>query len=174
MDRSGLLTCSAYASPPNSLHYCGPEKQNDLLGYQQEQTSDRGLAEIIAEFQTLYPYLTLIAYENNIRDPFDPRVVEAYWIGNDLLTNVSMNKFYYHLRDTLKLKNKVKPKDLELLFGKLDDGMLPHHTFHVLNVFTRTGHHSVQHTLETMDACRIGWGTVIQNSSQLTADGKTL
>ena len=164
MNQQGLITCTRYAFPPNALHYCGPEEQVNIKAYQKEQIADNGLKEIIEKFETLYPYLTLIAYENNIRDPFDPRVVEAYWIGNDLLTNVSMNKFYYHLRDTLKLKKKVKPKDLELLFGKLDDGMLPHHTFHVLNVFTRTGHHSVQHTLETMDACRIGWGTVIQNS----------
>jgi hypothetical protein len=165
MNHRGLLTCTRYAFPPNALHYCGPEKQVNLNAYQKEQIADYGLQEIIEQFETLFPYLSLIAYENNIRDPFDPRVVEAYWIGNDLLKNVSMNTLYYHLRDTLKLKKKVKPKDLELLFGKLDDGMLPHHTFHVVNVFTRTSHHSIEHTVETMDACRISWGKMMPCSN---------
>lgn len=159
-DYNGILTCASYAFPPNSLHYCGPEKQNNLLAYQREQIADAGLAEIVRDFQTLYPYLTLIAHENNIADPFDPRVVEAYWIGNGLLKNVKINNFYHHLHDSLGLKKRVKPKDLELLYGKLPIGLLPHHTFHVLNIFTRTGHHTTKHTLETMDACRISWGQV--------------
>ena len=166
MNSHGLLTCSHYAFPPNSLHYCGPEKQNDLIGYQGEQIADQGLAEIIRDFQTLYPYLTLISQENNIRDPFDPRVVEAYWIGNELLKNVSMRQFYRHFTDSLHLKKRLKRKDFELLTGKFDGGALPHHTFHVLNIFTRTGHHAVEHTLETMDACRIGWGKVVKNTNK--------
>lgn len=164
MNHKGLLTCANYASPPNSLHYCGPEKQTDLADYQRAAVSDNGLGEILQDFQTLYPYLALIAYENNLRDPFDPRVVEAYWIGNYLLSQVSMNKFYQHLSDSLALKKQLKRKDLEWLVGKIPHGALPHHAFHVLNVFTRTGHQRVEHTLETMDACRIGWGTIIQIS----------
>ena len=161
---TGLLTCSHYAFPPNSLHYCGPEKQNNLIGYQQEQIADQGLVEIIRDFQTLYPYLRLIAFENNIEDPFDPRVVEAYWIGNNLLNNVSMKNFNIHLTNSLGLKKKIKKKDLDLLIGKIPQGAFPHHTFHVLNVFTRTGHHTVEHTLETMDSCRISWGKIVQES----------
>lgn len=157
---TGLITCSYYAFPPNFLHYCGPEKQNDLIGYQHEQIVDKGLVEIIRDFQTLYPYLKLIAHENDIADPFDPRVVEAYWIGNNLLNNVSMKNFNLHLTETMGLKKRIKRKDLDWLIGKIPQGAIPHHTFHVLNVFTRTGHHAVEHTLETMDACRISWGRV--------------
>jgi len=162
MNKTGILTCSAYASPPNALHYCGPEKQIALTAYQNRRIADHGLTDILIHFETLYPYLKLIAEENDIRDPFDPRVVEAYWIGNSLLRNISIHHFYTHLHDTLNLKKKVKVKDLERLYGKLPIGLLPHHTFHVLNVFTRTGHRTVEHTLETMDACRIGWGRVIK------------
>lgn len=167
MDHKGLLTCANYAFPPNSLHYCGPEKQADLAGYQQEQTTDAGLVEIIRDFQTLYPYLRLIAHENNIADPFDPRVVDAYWIGNGLLRNIKIDHFYYHLHNSLGLQKKVKLRDLEYLYGKLPQGLLPHHTFHVLNVFSRTGHQAIEHTLETMDACRIGWGKVVTNPKLL-------
>jgi hypothetical protein len=45
---------------------------------------------------------------------------------------------------------------------------VPHHSYHVLNLFRRTGHHAIPHTLETMDACRISWGKV---QSVLPGDG---
>src|SRR3990167_9652656 len=161
---SGLLTCAAYAFPPNELKYCGPfDKTNDLLGYKEEQVDDKGLKNILTGFHTLYPYLSLIAYENNIRDPLDPRVVEAYWIGNELLKKISGKKLYEHFSGALNLRKKISKNDFSYLVGKIDDGAIPHHTFHVLNVFTRTGHQNVEHTLETMNACRIGWGRVIKN-----------
>ena len=162
ISQSGLLMCAKYAFPPNALHYCGPEKQDDLLGYRHGLYPDSCAQDIIKQFQTLYPYLVLIAGENNISDPLDPRVVEAYWIGNALLHNVSMRNFHRHFVDGLHLKKKIPKKEFELLTGKFAKGALPHHTFHVLNVFTRTGHHMAKHTLETMDACRIGWGKVVQ------------
>jgi hypothetical protein len=162
MNFQGLLTCCRYALPPNSLSYCGPEKTQELINYQIEKFADKGLAEIIQEFQTLYPYLAFIAHENNIKDPFDPRIVEAYWVGNTLLDTANPSHFYRYLNDILGLKKKLTKKQLSLLFGTLDHNAIPHHTFHVLNVFVRTGHHSEPHTLETMDACRIGWGKVIR------------
>ncbi|OGK12787.1 hypothetical protein A3A93_02655 [Candidatus Roizmanbacteria bacterium RIFCSPLOWO2_01_FULL_38_12] len=161
---SGLLTCAAYAFPPNELKYCGPfDKTDDLKGYQDEQINDDGLKNILAGFHTLYPYLSLIAYENNIRDPLDARVVEAYWIGNSLLKKIPGKKLYDHFSEALNLRKKITKKDFSYLVGKIDDGALPHHTFHVLNVFTRTGHQNIVHTLETMDACRIGWGKIVNN-----------
>ena len=38
---------------------------------------------------------------------------------------------------------------------------LPHHSFHVLNIWKRTGNMAITHTIESIDSCRIGWGTVI-------------
>ncbi len=40
------------------------------------------------------PYLQLIARSNDIADPFDARVVEAYWIGNELLDGVEVRQLY--------------------------------------------------------------------------------
>ena len=163
----GALTCAAYAFPPNELKYCGPiDKTGDLAGYQEEKIEDAGLINILTGFHTLYPYLSLIAYENNIRDPLDLRVVEAYWIGNELLKKITGKKLYEHFSDALNLVKKITKNDFSYLVGKIDDGAIPHHTFHVLNVFTRTGHQNIVHTLETMDACRIGWGKVV-NSEKL-------
>lgn len=163
MDINGLVYCAQYAFPPNSLGYCGPPKNTDLKEYTEEGITDKGLIGILSRFETLYPYLTLIAHENGIKDPFDPRVVEAYWLGNALLTNITQKQIYAHFAEALSLKKKLKPKDFEWLMGKIPQGSLPTHSFHVLNIFTRTGHHATDHTIETMDNCRIGWGKIIRN-----------
>lgn len=160
MDKFGLLKCASYAYAPNSLHYCGPEKQKDLLGYLTLGQIDRGLSDIINRFETLYPYLELIAHANNLKDPFDPRVVEAYWLGNNLLKNIKQQSFAEHLSESLMLKKKLPQGKLNSMLGNVVGG-LPNHIYHVLAVYKRTGHLPVAHTLETMDQCRVSWGKVI-------------
>jgi hypothetical protein len=100
----------------------------------------------------------LIAEANEIEDWLDPRVVDAYWIGNDLL-------------------NRVRPEDLEaMIFGFADQGLMteevaketvkrihyqhrPHHSFHVFTVGGITG--KVERESIGWELCRIGWGRVV-------------
>jgi len=145
---------------PNKLQYCGGPNNEELFAYNVEHISDPGLSALLKEFQTLYPYLKLIAEANKIKDCFDERVVEAYWIGNELLDNISMKRLYAHFIDNLQLKKKLTPREFNLLVGKIPRGAIPHHCFHVLNVYFRTGHLAVPHTINSMDSCRIGWGKV--------------
>lgn len=162
MNNIGLALACRYSYPPNLLSLCGPKKQTDLKWYAITGKTDKGTAEILSQFATLYPYLCFIAYQNNINNPFSPLVVEAYWLGNSLLNNISKRKFGYHLKDTLNLKKKIKPAELSLVLSKLDSDALPHHSFHILNVYKRTGHLDILHTVETMDACLINWGKVVE------------
>src|SRR3989338_5875958 len=90
----GIARCSRYAFGPNRLHLCGPEKNREVLSYMSQNASDEGLKQILREFQTLHPYLVSIAQANRIRDPFDDRVVEAYWIGNELLNAIPAKVFH--------------------------------------------------------------------------------
>ena len=108
----------------------------------------------------MFPYLKLIAQANKILDPFNYRVVEAYWIGNELLENVSLKDFYRYLIDKQDLKKKLKPELAEKVFGKLSAGGKPHHSWHVFNIPKRTGHYPVEHSLQTMDDCRVSWGKI--------------
>ena len=85
----GPLLFARYAYPPNALGLCGADGPRDLLEYGDAHASDAGLAEAARTFEGAWPYLELIAGANGIRDPLDPRVVEAYWVGNELLDNVS-------------------------------------------------------------------------------------
>lgn len=162
MDINGLAFCSRYAYPPNSLSLCGPERRNDLLYYSAESFTDAGNREILVRFSTLYPYLKLISQENNIRDPFNPNVVEAYWLGNRMLERVKVKPFSGHLKDTLMLRKKISSKKLENILIKLLAGGLPNHAFHVINIYLRTGHPDIPYTLETMDACLINFGRVLK------------
>lgn len=160
---SGLITCCRYAYPPNSLSLCGPiEEKRNLNYYTTHKVWDLGTKEILSQFSTLYPYLSLISYENNLRDPFDIRTVEAYWLGNSLLKNISKKSFAGHLLEKINLKRKMKNKDLTGILDKFKYESLPHHSFHVLNIYKRTGHIDIPQTIQTMDACLINYGRVLQ------------
>lgn len=166
VDFSGLRLVSRYSYPPNSFHLCGPERQDNLRWYATSQKADKGTAEIISQFSTLYPYLVLIASGNKIKDPFDKRVVEAYWIGNRLLGNISVRGFVQHLEEPINLAKKEKRTVRERIYNKIAEGALPHHSFHVANIYKRTGNFHIPHTVETMDACIINWGRIKQKAPQ--------
>jgi hypothetical protein len=156
----GLLRCSRYAFGPNRLHYCGPDANQELFSYLDHEIVDAGLTQLLKGFQTMYPYLRLIADASGIRDAFDERVVEAYWIGNELLDHVQVQRFYRHLRDEQKLGQRMGWETVNVLADKIVHGAVPHHSFHVLEVWRRTGHQGNEVTLENMDSCRISWGQV--------------
>lgn len=167
----GALLAARYAFMPNKLRYCGGDQNQELFCYVTEKQTDAGLRKLLEEFATMYPYLRLIASANKILDPFDYRVVEAYWIGNELLENVSMKGFYRHMIESQGIKKMFKPKIAEMVFGKIPLGAKPHHSWHVFNIPKRTGHYPVEHSLETMDKCRIGWGKImtIENNNGVLA-----
>jgi hypothetical protein len=156
----GILRCSRYSFGPNRLHYCGPDANAELHDYIDSGGSDPGLSQLLQQFQTLYPYLQHIARANDIIDPFDARVVEAYWLGNALLENVGKQKLHRFLIDDLGIKDKLPSKDFSWLEEKIGQGAVPHHSFHVMNIWRRTGNMDVPHTLESMDECRVSAGSV--------------
>lgn len=158
----GALLAARYAYMPNKLRYCGGDSNAELFSYLTENQSDAGLQGLLQEFQTMYPYLRLIAEANKIADPFNYKVVEAYWLGNELLENVSMQNFYCYLVDEQKIKKKLKPAIIEKVIGKIPAGAKPHHSFHVLNIPNRTGYYPVEHSLKTMDECRISPAKIVE------------
>jgi len=156
----GILRCSRYSFGPNRLHYCGPDANHEMLGYIKNKASDPGLESMLSKFKTLYPYLKFIAAANNIKDPFNNRVVEAYWIGNELLETVEKKNFYRHLLNDHQIKKRIGNKAFDEVAEKIRAGAVPHHSFHVFNIWKRTGELEREHTLESMDNCRISWGAV--------------
>lgn len=156
----GALYAARYSFRPNFLKYCGPDKNDELFQYLKAGENDGGLQEILKKFETLYPYLKLIAKANREENPFDKKIIESYWLGNDFLANVAPGKLFYHLADGLELKKKLPAEYIRAIGEKMAKGANPHHSFHVFNIWKRTGFTESPHTLFTMDECRIGWGRV--------------
>lgn len=154
------MRCSRYAFGPNRLHYCGPDASSEIAAHIKHNESDPALATLLTQFQTMYPYLKKIAEANHIESPFDVRVVEAYWIGNDLLDHVSKQDFYDHLKDDHRIDKRIGKKSFAYVEEKIGKGAVPHHSFHVLDIWKRTGHVARPHTVESMASCIISWGTI--------------
>jgi hypothetical protein len=158
---AGALTFGRYAFAPNQLGYCGPDDNAALFDYVIEKSPDQGLVEIERRFEGAYPYLCLIAGANGIADPFDERVVDAYWIGNDLLNGVGPGAMYESLTD--RFRPRMKTTDFRWLVAKLGAAR-PHHNFHVFDIYVRTGlmrDEKARVALGAMDSCRISWGKVV-------------
>jgi len=159
-----------YAFMPNRLGYCGSDDNRALFDYCLEGVTDNGLRGLLRKFTGAMPYLRLIAACNAILDPLDLRVVEAYWLGNDLLQGVEARALYDSLRD--RFGRQMSTNNLELLLGKAPAGAHPHHSFHVLEVCPRNGW---PQALSFMDNCRISWGQVISvDGSALTVEAMPL
>jgi uncharacterized protein DUF6390 len=158
---AGALLFGRYAFPPNRLGYCGPDDNQALLEQVSERRPDQGLLELERRFEGAYPYLCLIAQANRIPDAFDCRVVEAYWIGNELLDRVEAAPFYESLSE--RFRSRMKPSEFSWLARKLELSARPHHNFHVFDVYVRAGlmrNERADIAVETMDSCRISWGRV--------------
>ncbi|MDQ4131396.1 MAG: DUF6390 family protein, partial [Actinomycetota bacterium] len=160
-DALGLVLFARYAYPPNVLGYCGPPDHQALLEYGSARVSDPGLAELARSFQGPFPYLTLIAGAAGIDDPFDARVVEAYWVGNRLLDGIDTALFGNVLMDRFR---RVAGPSWRYLAEAIPAGCLPHHAFHVFGVYPWVGLLASGRSdlpLHVLDRCRIRWGRVV-------------
>jgi len=151
----GLLLFSRYAFMPNRLGYCGGDVHGVFETCAAGETSP-DVRMWAQQFEGAYPYLKLIASANRIPDPFDPRVVEAYWVGNTFLEKASQVPLYESLRE--RFAPRVSARNLDLILGQVSRGAQPFHAFHVLDVCRRTG--ALAENLKTLDNCRISWGQV--------------
>src|SRR5581483_3678834 len=118
--KSGMLRFIRYAFMPNRLRYCGGDDNRTLFEYGVEQAVDGGLAPLLRRFAGALPYLQLIARANGIADAFDSRVVEAYWIGNDLLDGVEVRQLYDSLVE--RFGKQMHGRARALILGKAPAG----------------------------------------------------
>lgn len=159
MSTPGPILFVRYALAPNRLGYCGPADDSALLSYGVSGTVDDGLRELARQFEGAWPFLELIAAKAGIADPLDHRVVEAYWLGNPLLTDLGT---------------------------PLRAGGRPHHSYQVFCAYPWVerlpDEKSGAQALHVLDQCRIRWGRVIADtagqvvveSRPLTWDGRQL
>ena len=155
---SGLLLFIRYAFMPNHLGYCGGNESEVLFEHAASGHHDPRLAPLLTKFTGAFPYLRTIAAANGIADPFGPRVVEAYWIGNDLLARVGAKDLFASLEE--RFGRRLAGTIGEQVLRKAPDGAKPYHLFHVLDVYRHLG--SAEVGMAAMEGCRISWGQVRQ------------
>ncbi|MGI9021935.1 MAG: DUF6390 family protein [Acidimicrobiales bacterium] len=153
---AGLVLFIRYAFMPNHLGYCGGNDAEVLLEHAAEGRGDTRLAPLLAKFSGAFPYLRTIAAANGIADPFDTRVVEAYWLGNDLLTGVEAADLNRSLEE--RFGAQLTPALRAQLLRKPPQGAKPFHLFHVVDVYRHLESQEVG--MAAMENCRISWGEV--------------
>jgi Family of unknown function (DUF6390) len=152
---AGPLLFARYAYPPNALGLCGADETRTLLEYGAAHETDGGLRQLSRTFEGAWPYLVLIAGANGLDDPLDPRVVEAYWVGNALLDRVEGAALARHVEE--RFRGRIGASWRRVVEA-VAAGAVPHHSFHVLAVYPwlgllRTG--VVDEPLHVLDRCRV-------------------
>lgn len=161
----GLQLFARYAYPPNQRGYCGPEDHLALLEYRTTGISDQGLRTLARSFNGPWPYLKLIAERTGAGDPFSRPVVEAYWVGNELVDQVATHDFGNTVEE--RFRPRVGSR-----WAKLAEAIpngIPHHSFHVFVTYPWVGllqESDRGEPLEILDRCRIRWGKVISTHGE--------
>jgi Family of unknown function (DUF6390) len=185
-DPVGSAMFARYAFPPSRFGYCGRTDAHSLLAYAAAVQPPLGITEDVAgrarQIDAAWPYLEMIAGAAGIDDPLNVRVVEAYWLGNDLLAKIDPPAFVADLEDHF---SRQLGGSWRRLPGMSDPVVAPHHTFHVFEVYPWVGllgRHANAVALSVLDRCRIRWGQVVSlhneravvRSSALSWDGRAL
>lgn len=154
-----------YGLMPHEMGFCGPQekKTSVLLNYVRDgQGKEKELREILSQFKRAYAFYRLIAQKNKIKDPFDIRVVEAYWLGNELLKKVDFASLSQMMLEEFPSILGIAPKAIGKSLSKISKIALPHHSFLVLFSSNRLS--------DSLDPCLVGWGTVKEIDKKLLVD----
>lgn len=152
MDIKALQLASRFSLSPNALGYCGRKSAVKKLKRCIDKGKCAGVEQELKKFIVLYPYLRTISEITGLPE-FDYRVIEAYWLGNDLLKQVRAKHY------AILLKNFAKqgvPKWLiEELKQKKPRVFIPNHVFQVTHVGVGKASGSVPYNKETINNCLI-------------------
>lgn len=152
MSARGAVLFARYAYPPNELGYCGPADASALLRPEDTETIERHARR----FEGAWCYLELLAEAAGLSDPLDERVVEAYWLGNELLDLPDPAALLARLRERFRGQRGGSWRDAA---GRVR----AHHSFQVFEVYpwagllTGSGRRTA---LSVLDRCRIRTGVV--------------
>jgi hypothetical protein len=159
---SGPKLFARYAYPPNELGYCGPNDSGALIESATRAGGTSLLCQLATQFEGAWPYLELIAGCNGIANPLNRRVVEAYWVGNNLTRRVPAMSLAVSLDERFARRTA---RNFEPLVSAAFTGGVVQHSFHVFAVYPwlgmlRAGNEGAP--LEILDRCRIRWGRVVE------------
>ena len=165
---SGLKLAAIHGYRPHMLGLCGPaeaRRQKLLKKFLQGQVAPSKMPKVFRQFMGAYAYYRLIAKSNNIGDPFDKRVLEAYWVGNKLLDRVKINDLREMIAKDFVGSGLLSKEVAADKIAQIPTGSKPHHSFHVLIIGSVTGSVDFTGNTKLKDICRVGWGMVANGQS---------
>ncbi len=121
-----------------------PERDKIIRSFlRDEKQSDADkVKEVLMQLKILFPYLSLIAQANQ-KDPFSSEVVEAYFIGNELLSKVPIEK------------TRARVENISRGIS-LPKGFVPHHNYHLFAVTLQSEGRAVPAPLLNLCMIRLG------------------
>jgi hypothetical protein len=174
----GLRVAAGFGVTPNKLGFCGPQvtmEQKALREYLYYGKNAAKARNALKKFEGAYNYYLLIAKKNKIKDPFDEKVVSAYWIGNELLEKVDAEDLKKMVLTKFTQPGLLSKKEALRRIDNIPSSAKPHHSFHVFILGTVTGKIDLN-TVKLKDICRVGWGKIkkIENKkSKITISYRT-
>lgn len=160
----GLKLFCKFAFPPNELHYCGSKELPCLINefLSGNSSLENSVREKIPSFEMAFPYLSLLA-EKNKCSFLDEKIVEGYWIGNDLIKGINkseLEKVYFSLVNSNYLNKEAAEEIISVLPEKTD----LHHSFHVFLFHSLTD--KTKATINFMDSCKISFGKILEKNEE--------
>ena len=157
MDIKALQLCARFALQPNQLGYCGKDSASTQLQRCLLTGNCDGVESELEKFIVLHPYLQTIAQITG-KDKFSYVVIEAYWLGNDLL-KLCKPKHYQLLIKNLETQG-VPPWLISEIKAKQPKAFIPIHLFNILHVGVGRASGSVAFTPYSINHCMLRWGVV--------------
>ncbi len=175
MSDRGAVRFAQYAYPPNELGYCGPAGAEAML----DPAATAEIERRARQFEGAWSYLEALADALGVDDPLATEVVEAYWVGSDLLDAV----------DPAGLVTRLEERFHGQVGGtwrRAAGRAAAHHSFQVFEVYPWAGllreGRPPGPAVHVLDRCRIrvgevlavDGGTVTASSRPLAWDGAAL
>ena len=173
----GIRLAATFGIMPATMKLCGrkfknaPEVLRNFLDKKSDATPQKA-REALETFESATQYYKLIAGANGIADHFDERIIEAYWIGNDLLKNVNPDDIKKMIREKMTGAGLMTREDAEQRIANLTAQPIAHHNFHVLNLGGAT--EEARQTKNLQELCRVSWGTVKENPNDKIQNPKVV
>lgn len=157
MKDSALQLESRFSFAPNTLGYCGLKSAGQAFKKCIRERKCMGVKNELKNFITLYPYLRTLAEITKL--PWDSySVIEAYWLGNDLLKKAKPED--YNLLLKYFKKQGVPDFFIEELKTKKPKVFIPNHLFQVLHVGVGRASGAVPFNISNINNCMIRWGKI--------------
>lgn len=160
----GIRLASIYSYPPSSLGFCGQRIKNTPQILKNFLTGKKPLTgqikKALQNFEAAYPYLKLISQANKIKDPLDYQVVEALWLGNELLNKIKLTDLKKTVLTDFTRPGLLTKTQAKTRLNKISALTRPHHSFHVLLLGPVTK--NIKFYDKLYDLCLISWGRVLQ------------